>query len=419
MNSQIKFRSRLLLILFPILLATGNLLTDVITKSAPIQAADGVWLGDGTVDRPYLITSIGDLTKLAADVNSGKSYANTYFMLMADITVIFSGNSPAPLNPTLPNSTLSINTVWTPIGNINNPFKGNFNGNDHRIVGLHTITFSRPSIDYVGLFGYLDGGTVKNLYTNNFLVGITNVGSIVGYNKNGIIENCNSDSVINGTTNVGSIVGYNDGGTIRNCNNSGGNIKGSANGTTSGTDYVGGVVGYNKGGIVENCFNTGTTSGSSYVGGVVGYNDSGTVKNCYNTGAVSGTSNSGGIVGVNTNNSSIENCYSTSTMIRFNGIGGVVGNNNNNSAITNCYYNTENFAGAGIGTGAAGTATGKTTAEMTTSAFAAVLGTAFGKRATISDYCYYPELTVFTPPSFSIPLNSMQTCNAPYLSRAI
>jgi len=41
--------------------------------------------GAGTAESPYLITSIDDLNKLAADVNSGTNYSGKYFRLENDL----------------------------------------------------------------------------------------------------------------------------------------------------------------------------------------------------------------------------------------------------------------------------------------------------------------------------------------------
>ena len=58
------------------------------------------WMGSGTSDAPYQITSAADLTQLATDVNGGESYSDKYFKQTADITL--SGE-------------------WTPIGTQSNP----------------------------------------------------------------------------------------------------------------------------------------------------------------------------------------------------------------------------------------------------------------------------------------------------------
>ena len=50
------------------------------------------------------------------------------------------------------------NKEWTPIGNHSNPFKGNFDGNNHTVTGMKIS----GALDCVGLFG---GCTRHNVYS--------------------------------------------------------------------------------------------------------------------------------------------------------------------------------------------------------------------------------------------------------------
>ena len=212
-------------------------------------------------------------------------------------------------------------TSWTPIGNsIGNSYRGTFNGAGHTISGLY---INSSSANDQGLFGYVYGGTVKDLSVSGSVSGDANVGGIAGQN-NGNVINCAFSGSVSGSY-VGGVVGDNDGGRVENCYNIG---------EVSGNSYVGGVVGYSSGGIsasasVTNCYNTGTVTGTDdYVGGVVGGNDSGTVKNCYNTGSVKGSGDRvGGVVGYN-DEGRVENCYNTGAVNSSgNYVGGVVGEN--------------------------------------------------------------------------------------------
>ena len=97
------------------------------------------------------------------------------------------------------------------------PYAGTFDGDGHTISGLQV-----SGGDCVGLFGYVNGGTVKNL---NLVV-----------------------TSVSGSSNVGSVVGRNYDGTIQGCMVTGGSIK--ANGRAA----VGGVVGYNGIGSITDCY---------------------------------------------------------------------------------------------------------------------------------------------------------------------
>lgn len=49
---------------------------------------------------------------------------------------------------------------WTPIGTSSNDFRGTFDGENHTITGLTIVS----GTTYAGLFGYIYGGTVKNVW---------------------------------------------------------------------------------------------------------------------------------------------------------------------------------------------------------------------------------------------------------------
>lgn len=126
---------------------------------------------------------------------------------------------------------------WKPVGTLNRPFIGTFDGDGHTIRGLYV----NVNENYVGLFDCVGaGGTVKNVTI--------------------------ADSYVSGKVNVGDICGRNDGGTVENCT-SGCTVKGTGN-------AVGGICGSNQRGDhvgrVLNCHNTGKVSGKNRVGGVCG-----------------------------------------------------------------------------------------------------------------------------------------------------
>ena len=79
--------------------------------------------GSGTAENPYQIANGAQLAKLAQDVNGGKNYAGTYFVLTADILLNDidgweNWGSTAPANP------------WTPIGS------GSYLGSDGALQNL-------------------------------------------------------------------------------------------------------------------------------------------------------------------------------------------------------------------------------------------------------------------------------------------
>ncbi|MCL2510231.1 MAG: hypothetical protein FWF07_04035, partial [Methanomassiliicoccaceae archaeon] len=196
---------------------------------------------------------------------------------------------------------------WTPIGNGFDFFYGNFDGNGHNITGL---TFYRTSNNgYMGFFGYIEGGTIKNLgLVDVSMYGGSYVGGVAGVcNVSTTIENCFVTGSVEGSNNVGGLVGSNYG-FVENCYNMC-YVKGD---TDTGGSMIGGLVGTTIGTVV-NCYNAGTVEGSDYIGGVVGFEVSYTigvcmVSNCYNAGEVIGNSSTGGVVG-SFYSGQVENCF--------------------------------------------------------------------------------------------------------------
>lgn len=232
--------------------------------------------------------------RFAKTVNEGEAYLYKYIVLTADIDLA--------------------NKEWTPIGNHSNPFKGNFNGDNHTVTGMQIS----GELDRVGLFGECTkhnvNSAIKNITVKDSVIcGINFVGAIVGYAEEINIENCRSiGNTINGKTDVGGICGKIGGysvGKVSQCYNSS---------KVTGRGRVGGIAG--MGGIAENCLNTGeimiiNKAYQSAGGGIFGIFDdttaSASITACVNLGKVSGGESFGGIVGSTDSKSTghISNCY--------------------------------------------------------------------------------------------------------------
>lgn len=256
--------------------------------------AGGFAAGDGTQDDPFQIETAAQLAHFAKTVNEGEAYLYKYIVLTADIDLA--------------------NKEWTPIGNHSNPFKGNFNGDNHTVTGMQIS----GELDRVGLFGECTkhnvNSAIKNITVKDSVIcGINFVGAIVGYAEEINIENCRSiGNTINGKTDVGGICGKIGGysvGKVSQCYNSS---------KVTGRGRVGGIAG--MGGIAENCLNTGeimiiNKAHKSAGGGIFGIFDdttaSASITACVNLGKVSGGESFGGIVGSTDSKSTghISNCY--------------------------------------------------------------------------------------------------------------
>ena len=255
--------------------STGDLVINAITgkwlDSTSYYSTD--WYNASATS--FTISTAADLAGLAYLVNNGTdTFTNDTITLANNVNIAAH--------------------EWVPIGDATYKFSGTFDGNGKTIRGL---CLNESGADYQGLFGYMDGSTVKKLNVSGSVVGRRYIGGIVGRAENASIENCVNSGAISGTSYIGGIVGFSQVTEVINCSNSGAVSTAGSN--------AGGIAGRNEG-SVENCYNRGSVAGM-YCGGIIGYNYSGT-ENCYNTGTVTGSS-SGGVAGYCYYIGQIKNCY--------------------------------------------------------------------------------------------------------------
>ena len=146
---------------------------------------------------------------------------------------------------------------FVPIGTSENPFKGTFEGNGHKISNLKILT----SAQYSGFFGNTLDATIRNIVfdescsvESNYQIGYGSVGGVVGYcgteNRQCVFVNVINFAPVTylnetpaDTMNLGGVIGlcqgYSTGCTINNCANYGAVTK---LGTTNST-WIGGVIG--------------------------------------------------------------------------------------------------------------------------------------------------------------------------------
>ena len=216
---------------------------------------------------------------------------------------------------------------WTPIGNVSNPFKGNFDGRGHCVNGLKVETVSGSA--YAGLFGCTSVGILRNL-------GVRLADAGIQANSTG------------GSAYVGGIAGYAH--NIFNCYVVGEGTIGASFSGMGNDIYAGGIVGYlAPDGSLTNCYATVNVKvepkGIVNVGGIVGYGSSNsTISHTYATGDVeTGTGAkyyyAGGICGYLQNNGTLTNSLAVNGQIT----GGdsysnrIVGNKESNSTLTGNY----------------------------------------------------------------------------------
>ena len=274
--------------------------------------------GLGTEEDPLRIETEAQLAALAWTVNHNSLPASLpeypYLILVNDLDLSDYDDED------------SYGKGWVPIGGYYNEdtesyaFRGTFDGNHKTIRGLYIERDER----YVGLFGYINDGTVKNLTVEDGdVTGYAATGGIVGCLYGGQIENCVFSGSVTGEDGIGGIVGELTDARIKDCEN---------NGSITGGSGTGGIVGiagsYEEDSGIENCTNTGEVIGSAgYTGGIAGSSVDISVDDCVNIGAIQGGTgaNTGGVVG-DIIEGSIQNCVNGGSVSgTANNVGGVAG----------------------------------------------------------------------------------------------
>ena len=213
----------------------------------------------------YLIANQYQLYWFAELVNSG-DYTDANAVLTADIVV--NGNvllADGSLNEAEADNF----KAWTPIGDFNNGYHGNFNGNGHTVSGLYTNLTESSSA--AGLFGYVDEGKIRKVGVIDSYFSSYYSGAVCGYLEEGTIADSYSTSAVYGDYSAGGICGSSDGGAIYFCYSA----------STVNGDYAGGVCGYSEENYIASCFNVGNVTGNDYAGGIVGRSYSGNMENNY------------------------------------------------------------------------------------------------------------------------------------------
>ena len=267
-------------------------------------------LAMGGADTPFQIASAAQLAELAQYVNAGDAtFVSAHYVLTDDVNLSAYGN-------------------WTPIGTINQPFAGVFDGQNHVVTGLK---IDRSQGVYQGLFGCVNSQDANRK----------------AQVKNVIVK----DAQIRTKSMSGAVVGFYGGWAsqmepLENCAMVGGSIEGCVD--RAGYDQaasIGGVVGLSYA-DVRFCYSTGTVivpRSACEIGGVAGWVD-GNVQSCYAAGSMDIFPDSryqifeiGGLVGGVDDD--VSDCYSTvdvvglgDNTIKFGGVAGTVG-----GSVTRCF----------------------------------------------------------------------------------
>jgi hypothetical protein len=268
--------------------------------------------GSGTTNDPYLINDANELNTIHQDLSAN-------YILGTDISLASS-------------VIWNFGKGWQAIGTEVNPFTGSFDGDGFKIEYL---TLNRPGSENMGLFGYTQGGGLKNIVLENVHIkGNDHTGGLVGYAENSDVENCSvKGHVVSSWGYIGGMLGYVSNGEInhvwsdvtvfggvKTTSQIGGLIGTARDGASiqysfsHGSVVSGGSAGGFAGGIAGNQtvlsdnFSHASVNGDTRVGGFAGTTNFGLISNSYSTGEVNGNSDVGGFLGYFYGQGA-DNCY--------------------------------------------------------------------------------------------------------------
>ncbi len=178
--------------------------------------------------------------------------------------------------------------LFDPIGSMNEPFTGTFEGKNHVIKNL---TINKPLGDNVGLFSALSYARLTDLTFENAKVnGSWLVGVAAGRVQNSYVKNVVSyNGSVVGDTYVGGVFGHLNGNDHVS--------QVGATGSVTGVELVGGVAGELYGGLLQQAFSASIIKGLFYVGGIIGHNWEGRIQESYSASIIKGRESLGGIHG--------------------------------------------------------------------------------------------------------------------------
>ena len=163
------------------------LVTMLLLVMAILMPYEGAWAlttkqparGDGSVDKPYEISSAAELAWFRDYVNNESQFVSATLTEDIDLSEFCHAADAATNTKEL---------SWDPIGNSDNKYQGTFDGNGKTIRYLYI----NSTIRYKGFFGYAVDCRIKNITFDNAKVKTTDVygtGILAGAFEKGTIEN--------------------------------------------------------------------------------------------------------------------------------------------------------------------------------------------------------------------------------------
>lgn len=166
---------------------------------------------------------------------------------------------------------------WHPIGNSDNSFDGVFDGRGHTIHGLYCNDLK----DNLGLFGYVNGSIIKNVFLKDcFVSGTSYVSALTSNAWDSEIINCGASGELDAWAVVGGLVSDAPFTTIRNSFFNGSIVYRDDMYCYLIPGYFGGVANNVK--TIVNCFFSGDIANMDWSGLITGSSQSPlSVSNCY------------------------------------------------------------------------------------------------------------------------------------------
>lgn len=296
---------RLLSLFMSVAVVFGCMIFSITAETANTAAYAG---GDGSKATPFEISTADQLVYFAQQINAGIGN-DQYYRLTADIDL---GGTYGTQTVDGIAYFIAINhKTWTAAGTTDHPFKGNFDGRNHKIENLVTAGGA-----YVGLFGVIEGATVQNVTIASGL--ITTAG-----------QEAASNPVASYAGAIAACVKASENNTVMNCSNYA-TVFVQSTQTSAGGGIIGDVGSRAVTIGIDRCYNMAdiiahTGSKNARLGGIIAYTAGKTctvtVTNCLNTGNLTvlasqdnnGTRVGGIAGGLNGKTITVSNCFSSGT----------------------------------------------------------------------------------------------------------
>jgi len=193
--------------------------------------------GNGTAENPYLVATVEDLD--AVRLHREAAFRQVAELDVADETGTGEG--------------------WMPLGNATATFRGIYDGAG---LAIRNLRIARPSESCQGLFGVVDGATIRGVVLGNATVTAHHSSGLLAGRVTGSgVNECRAEGTLDGSDFSGGLVGVLVNGTLSDS---------QTEVTVRGAVNVGGLVGYASGSQIARCASLGSVSGRASVGGLVG-----------------------------------------------------------------------------------------------------------------------------------------------------